>query len=140
MAEMLDILVDQKKVEEIAALPTAKDVEKKLKEEGVDATPEDVKVLGNVFEAAANKLSEDELEKIGGGGLFGIDWKSKKAKAAYAVITTAVALGAAYEADKHFNEGKGWEATKDLAGKGLDATKGLAGQGWNKAKSWFSHH
>ena len=93
--EMLDILVDQKKVEEIAVLPTAEDVEKKLKEEGVNATSEDVKVLKNVFEAAANKLDESELEKVGGG----IDWKSAKAKKAYGIIggvvgATAILSGA----------------------------------------------
>ena len=92
---MLDILVDPKKVEEIAVLPTASAVEKKLKEEGIDATSEDVKVLKNVFEAAANKLDESELEKVGGG----IDWKSAKAKKAYGIIggvvgATAILSGA----------------------------------------------
>lgn len=129
--EMLDVLVDQEKVKEIAALPTAKDVQKKLKEEGIDATPDDVKVLGQLFDAAANKLNEDELGKIGGGK---IDWKSKKAKLAYAAIGTALAAGAAYEADKHFNEGKGWTATKGFAVASWDSAKHIPGN----VKGWFS--
>ena len=116
--EMLDILVDQKKVEEIAVLPTAEDVEKKLKEEGVNATSEDVKVLKNVFEAAANKLDESELEKIGGG----IDWKSAKAKKAYKIVGGVIAAtvgvtGGAYLVDKYKFGGRGMGAIKDAAGK-----------------------
>ena len=116
--EMLDILVDQKKVEEIAVLPTSEDVEKKLKEEGVNATSEDVKVLKNVFEAAANKLDESELEKIGGG----IDWKSAKAKKAYKIVGGVIAAtvgvtGGAYLVDKYKFGGRGMGAIKDAAGK-----------------------
>ena len=116
--EMLDILVDQKKVEEIAVLPTAEDVEKKLKEEGVNATSEDVKVLKNVFEAAANKLDESELEKIGGG----IDWKSAKAKKAYKIVGGVIAAtvgvtGGAYLVDKYKFGGRGMGAIKNAVGK-----------------------
>lgn len=126
--EMLDILVDQKKVEEIAALPTKEEVEKKLKKEGVDVTSEDVEILGNIFDAASKKLDESELDKIGGGfSLKDIDWKSPKAKTAYkiigGVVGTGVVLFGGYEADKHFNKGRVTDAIKAAPGK---------------VKNWFS--
>lgn len=133
--EMLDILVDQKKVEEIALLPSPGEVEKKLKKEGLEVTPEDVKVLGNVFKTISEKgpeeLDEKVLGNIGGGmsnPFKNIDWKSDKAKKAYKVIAgvvgTAVLAGGAYEVDKRFNAGKGMNAIKDAPGK---------------VKGWFSH-
>lgn len=131
--EMLDILGDQKKVEEIALLPSSGEVEKKLKKEGLEVTPEDVKVLGNVFKTISEKgpeaLDEKVLSNIGGGmsnPFKNIDWKSDKAKKAYKVIAgvvgTAVVAGGVYEADKHFN-----------AGKGMDAIKGVP----DRIRSWF---
>ena len=116
--EMLDILVDKKKVEEIAVLSTPEEVEKKLKQEGVDVTSEDVKVLGNVFDAASKKLDEDALNKIDGGS---INWKSPKAIKAYKIIggvVGAVGVGVvAYEVDKHKFGGAGMDAIKTVPGK-----------------------
>lgn len=126
--EMLDILVDKKKVEEIAKLPTAEEVEKKLKQEGVDVTSEDVKALGNVFNAAANKLDENELNKVGGGFNFkDINWKSPKALKAYKVIGSVAAVagaaGLAYGADKKFNQGKGFNAVTGWFKKDTNQTQ-----------------
>ena len=111
--EMLDILVDQKKVEEIAALPTNEDVEDKLKKEGIDVTPKDVKVLGNVFKAVAEKGPEAADEKllasVGGGMSQLTKDRLKKAGKAIAIIGGVVCGGAAaYQGYKHKDAIKGW--------------------------------
>ena len=122
--EMLDILVEPKKVEELAGLKTNEEVQKKFASEGVKVTSEQVEDLGKVFDVAAKKLDESALW-IAGGGLslksLNIDWKSPKAKKAYKIIggigTAAAVIGGAYVADKKFNEGKGAAAIGAIPGK-----------------------
>ncbi len=116
--EMLDVLVDQKKVEEIVALPTKKDVESKLNQEGVDVTSEDVRVLGEVFKTVAEKGPEAADEKLlasvsGGMGDLTKD-RLKKAGKAQAVIGRVVGAGvAAHQGYKHKNTIKSWFNSKE---------------------------
>lgn len=111
--EMLDILVDQKKVEEIAVLPTNEDVEGKLKKEGIDVTPKDVKVLGNVFKTVAEQGPEAADEKllasVGGGVSQLTKDRLKKAGKAIAIIGGVVGGGVAvHQGYKHREAIKGW--------------------------------
>lgn len=111
--EMLDILVDQKKVEEIAALPTNEDVEGKLKKEGIDVTSKDVKVLGNVFKTVAEQgpeaVDEKLLASIGGGVDQVTKERLKKAgKALLAIGGVVFTGGVAYQGYKHKDTIKGW--------------------------------
>ncbi len=116
--EMLDILVDQKKVEEIAALPTNEDVEGKLKKEGIDVTSKDVKVLGNVFKTVAEQgpeaVDEKLLASVGGGVDKFTKERLKKAGKAIAIIGGAVFTGGAiYQGVKHKDTIKGWFTCSD---------------------------
>lgn len=123
MADILDVLSDEKKVGEIAALPTPQDVEKRLKKEGVELTTKDIKVIGNVFNEALKNgpdaIDEKKLASVGGG------FSLKKAAVAAGVIGTAVTGG--YFADKYLNEGKGMDALNS----GVDKAKG-------QVDTWFS--
>ena len=95
---ILDVLTDEKKVEEIAKLPTEEDVKRKLGEMGVDATSKDVSELGNIFE----KVSEqgEALAQIGGG--FTKEQKIKAAKITGLITAAAVVIGwGGYEGHKH---------------------------------------
>ncbi len=122
--DILDVLSDQKKVEEIAVLPTVQEVENKLKNEGVrKVNTKDIKVLGNVFQEALSNgseaIDENKLASVGGG------FSLKKAALAASTIGTVVAGG--YFADKYLNEGKGMDALKS----GADKAKG-------QVNTWFS--
>ena len=116
MAEMLDVLANQKTVEELARAKSEDEVRSILKQSGIDATEQNIDTVGNVFSAAAQKLDESELEGIGGG----IDWKSKKAKKVYLGLGgTLLLLGGGYLLDKYQFEGKGLKAVKGAAAKGV---------------------
>ena len=109
MADILDVLSDKKKVEEIATAETSEKVREKLKEEGVEVTSEDVKNLGKVFDAASKQLDESALENIGGSFGLNIGWKSLKAKMTYKIITQVVGLCVATGLIEYK---KGWFSTK----------------------------
>lgn len=122
--DILDVLSDPAKVEKIASLPTAQEVEDFFEnKEKVKVDTKDIKVLGNVFQEALNNgpeaIDEKKLASVGGGFSF------KKAAIAAGVIGTAV--GGGYLADKYLNEGKGMDALKS----GADKTKG-------QVDTWFS--
>ena len=112
--DILDVLSDPAKVEKIASLPTAKDVEDFFeKEENVKIDTKDIKVLENIFQEAVNKgaeaIDEKKLASVGGG------FSLKKAAIAAGAIGTI--FGGGYLADKYFNEGEGMEALKTGADK-----------------------
>ncbi|MDR1627592.1 MAG: hypothetical protein LBR79_02310 [Oscillospiraceae bacterium] len=73
---IFDILADEEKVKKIATFQTKEEVLEYLKSEGVEATEENIKALGNIFNKAskegAEAIKEEDFESVGGGK---VNWK-----------------------------------------------------------------
>ena len=127
-------------------MATMEEIKKALAADGLNFSDEQLKAIEGLVNnppAPGEPMTDAQLELISGGGIW---QKIKTPLIAAGIITTTVA--AAYGGDQYFNEGKGWEATKDYAGKGFDAAKGygsqafdavsgLAGKGLDAAKGLF---
>ena len=120
MSEVVNkVLENQEVVEAVAKALTLEEAKKVLNEKGIEATNEDMQVLGNVFAVAAEKgkeLSEKDLESVAAG----VD-KKKLAKWLGGAAAVAGAVGSAWFLGDKRGQKKGYK-------EGYDTGFTIAGQ------------